>query len=334
MQHLDQGTIHAWLDGALNADDARRIEAHLAECASCASAVAEARGLIAASSRILSALDVVPSDVIPKAPVGPTHPSAGSTRRTRNRWLPRAARIAAVVACVAVGATITARVFGVRTTPPPRDIHAGAGDRRAATTAAAVVGASSAPAPSTKAVAAAPTPRPQPTTKAAGPAREQARSLEHARTMSQPKPATSVAADASTQRVAAASDTVRAAPDTLPRLISSDRVVTVIGSVVQRRIYEVRPGVRVTLEEVAAPRANYAEPQGVRRTARESPPVAAPAIEFPPKPSTAAAFGYRAPAADSVILHSIQWTDSTGTRFTLSGPLPVEELRRLRAVVH
>lgn len=65
MEHIDEGTIHAWLDGALPAGEGARIEAHVASCAECAAAVAEARGLIAASSRILSALDDVPGGVIP-----------------------------------------------------------------------------------------------------------------------------------------------------------------------------------------------------------------------------------------------------------------------------
>ncbi len=69
MEHIDEGTIHAWLDGALPADEASRIEAHVSSCAACATAVAEARGLIAASSRILSALDEVPGGVIPVAVV-------------------------------------------------------------------------------------------------------------------------------------------------------------------------------------------------------------------------------------------------------------------------
>ncbi|HET9004530.1 MAG TPA: zf-HC2 domain-containing protein [Gemmatimonadaceae bacterium] len=67
MQHPDEGTIHAWLDGALGAEDARAFEAHVAECAQCAAAVTEARGLLAASSRILSALDSVPGGVLPTA---------------------------------------------------------------------------------------------------------------------------------------------------------------------------------------------------------------------------------------------------------------------------
>ena len=60
MQHLDEGTIHAWLDGQLPHDEASAVETHVAECRECADAVAEARGLIAASSRILTALDGVP----------------------------------------------------------------------------------------------------------------------------------------------------------------------------------------------------------------------------------------------------------------------------------
>ena len=67
MQHPDEGVIHTWLDGELPAEEAAAIEAHIAECADCAAAVAEARGLIAASSRIVSALDIVPGDVIPVA---------------------------------------------------------------------------------------------------------------------------------------------------------------------------------------------------------------------------------------------------------------------------
>ena len=67
MQHPDEGTVHAWLDGELPGDEAARIEAHVAACASCAALVAEARGLIAASSRILGALDDVPGGVVPDA---------------------------------------------------------------------------------------------------------------------------------------------------------------------------------------------------------------------------------------------------------------------------
>jgi anti-sigma factor RsiW len=67
MQHPEEGTIHAWLDGALPASEAAAIEAHVASCDACAAAVADARGLIAASSRIVGHLDVIPGNVIPAA---------------------------------------------------------------------------------------------------------------------------------------------------------------------------------------------------------------------------------------------------------------------------
>jgi hypothetical protein len=68
MQHPDEGTIHSWLDGALSAEEAASLESHVATCQSCAAAVAEARGFIAASSRILTALDDVPRGVVPAVP--------------------------------------------------------------------------------------------------------------------------------------------------------------------------------------------------------------------------------------------------------------------------
>ena len=65
MQHPEEGTIHAWLDGALSTNEAAEIDAHVASCGACASAVADARGIMAASSRIVGQLDHVPGNVIP-----------------------------------------------------------------------------------------------------------------------------------------------------------------------------------------------------------------------------------------------------------------------------
>ncbi len=67
MQHPDEGTIHAWLDGALTLEEANGVESHAAQCEQCSAVIAEARGLVAASSRILLALDDVPRGVIPAA---------------------------------------------------------------------------------------------------------------------------------------------------------------------------------------------------------------------------------------------------------------------------
>jgi anti-sigma factor RsiW len=94
MPRPDEGLIHAWLDGQLPADEAARIERLAATDAEWAAAVAEARGLVAASSRILSALDHVPAGVIPQ------RTTAHTPRRLP--WWTKAA--AAVV--VMVGASV------------------------------------------------------------------------------------------------------------------------------------------------------------------------------------------------------------------------------------
>ncbi|MBC7789382.1 MAG: zf-HC2 domain-containing protein [Anaerolineae bacterium] len=97
MPHLDEGMIHAWLDGALTDVERAQAETHAAGCEICSAAVAEARGLVAASSRILSALDDVPAGVIPVAPHGSDTVIAANTgvkARTRlwfNRPMLRAA---------------------------------------------------------------------------------------------------------------------------------------------------------------------------------------------------------------------------------------------------
>jgi hypothetical protein len=80
--HIDESTLHAWLDGALPPADAARVEAHVTACAKCGAAAAEARGLIAAASRILTALDDVPGAVAPGSEAG-VRSSALTERRRR-----------------------------------------------------------------------------------------------------------------------------------------------------------------------------------------------------------------------------------------------------------
>jgi len=101
MQHLDEGMIHAWLDGELSPPEREALEAHIAECAQCAAAVAEARGFIAASTRILTALDSVPGGVLPASST-----ESGSARpAVRRRFVASRAWMAA--AAVLVLSTVT-----------------------------------------------------------------------------------------------------------------------------------------------------------------------------------------------------------------------------------
>jgi len=104
MQHLEEGTIHAWLDGALSAMEARDVEAHVASCAECSAMVAEARGLIAGASRIVSSLDVVRGNVIPNASAG-----RGGKSVWRSLHLSPARAALAATLLLAVSTLLTAR---------------------------------------------------------------------------------------------------------------------------------------------------------------------------------------------------------------------------------
>jgi hypothetical protein len=66
MSRPDEGLIHTWLDGECTPEESARVEALVASDPAWAAAVAEARGLVAASSRILGALDAVPDRVLPE----------------------------------------------------------------------------------------------------------------------------------------------------------------------------------------------------------------------------------------------------------------------------
>jgi hypothetical protein len=113
MQHLDEGTIHTWLDGQLPAEKADEIVAHASECPECAAMIAEARGLAAASTRILTALDNIPAGV---TPVGSERAGALIVRR---RWYDRTdLRVAATLLFVAGASLVVAR--GGRESIPSR----------------------------------------------------------------------------------------------------------------------------------------------------------------------------------------------------------------------
>jgi len=54
MSHVDEGTLHAYLDGALPPDERVPVETHLAGCAECQERLAEARTLIARADALLA----------------------------------------------------------------------------------------------------------------------------------------------------------------------------------------------------------------------------------------------------------------------------------------
>lgn len=117
MSRPDEGLIHTWLDGECTPEESARIEALVASDPEWAAAVAEARGLVAASSRILGALDAVPGDVIPSG--GTASPAVQPTaRRFRVRpWMAVAASLVLVLGTASVLQERIANPFTESNTP-------------------------------------------------------------------------------------------------------------------------------------------------------------------------------------------------------------------------
>src|SRR5690349_14019953 len=53
MSHVDEGTLHAYLDGELPSAERATVDAHLAQCATCRATLAEERALLERASALL-----------------------------------------------------------------------------------------------------------------------------------------------------------------------------------------------------------------------------------------------------------------------------------------
>lgn len=316
MQHPDEGTIHAWIDGQLSADASAELETHVAACAECAALVAEARGLVAASTRIVSALDSVPAGVIPAA--AKRRPWYASTQL----------RAAAAVLFVAGASALVIR--GGDSVSLDKEAS-----RVMATGAAEVQQDSRATSEASASVAQASPPPPAPV---------EERSTVAQRQATPPTTREDGARKAATGSVAAADGAIPvesppAAPSRaelrmnpvivagvakmdasaesdapLLTLVRSDTTGSVTVSV-----YRVEPGVEVTLTETGPARSAPLSGASVSRERQLQ--TAAPA---PPL------FERAEMAAKSAVL-SISWTDSSSRKsYVLSGPVSREKLEALR----
>lgn len=385
MPHLDEGTIHAWLDSALPPDEAASVESHVSSCEECASAVAEARGLIAASSRILSALDAVPGGVVPvpnpRAAAGSgmlALPTAARWGRGRP-WRGYMAQAAAVL-LLAVGLRAAWRSGGGSASTAVADSARMSGSDKATAREQVAAPASTAQTPM-------PSPEPRDLQRAdRSPAERDGKLAQTRAPVSKrvlgygqsgtgtahdmARGATSQAASAGGQPpaparadVAAPSMTVagslsgpsmksarvaevRTDEEAKERMSAADagspplRLVqgwTVVStsvestrdSVARRTIYEVKPAVRIELEErialnatdavaAADARQTFAAKAESGRMRDAAAPSAAPAA--PPRAEL-----------EIASVPAIHWTSASGTELTLRGPLPAADLRALRA---
>ncbi|HXT47065.1 MAG TPA: zf-HC2 domain-containing protein [Gemmatimonadaceae bacterium] len=296
MQHLDEGTIHAWLDGELPDAERAAAEAHMAQCPECAAAVADARGFIAASSRILTALDAVPGGVVPA-------PAKESPRRF---VVSRAWMAAAAVLVLGIGTVIATR--------PARDVAVlRVAETRPESTPIKVAPTTVPPAEP------APAPAEKPLRRATKRIdKDQLRNAPMVAQAPAPKAAPAAApatmADSAPPRalrlgqvvvtgvgVASAMEADSAAPQVVSRSFTVEGADTIVTT-----IYTVK-GVRVSLIE-------HPSPLERQRAARSfSDAVMAKASESAPTEN------------------SITWSDSTGRTRTLRGAMSQAELERLKA---
>jgi hypothetical protein len=83
MPHLDEGTLHALLDGELEGTEVMEIQAHLGSCASCGSRLKDIREFMGEADRLLASVDL-PSSTSRPAPVpAPLLPAPEPPRQAR-----------------------------------------------------------------------------------------------------------------------------------------------------------------------------------------------------------------------------------------------------------
>lgn len=337
MQHPDEGMIHSWLDGALSAEEAARVESHVSECASCAAAVAEARGFVAASSRILTALDDVPHGVLPAVPA--------KKRDFRMVW-----RAAAAVLIVAGGSLVVMREGGPDARVAAEAVTTSAVDQATV--------APTAPAPPTETAesirdarplasadaattTAAPAIPPVASARRAEPGRQS--DLSAGADLGRAKVSVGeVAGVPGAAAVATAPNALRMQMNEAPEGdVAALRVVKVERTLGSRRTtYEVAPSESVTLIEpdadstasqiVVRGRAGPVVSGQTEARASRSAPMSAEAAKAPPPPP-AVMMDSKASAAFTAAQNTITWTEArTGKTLTLSGNVSVERLREIR----
>lgn len=92
MQHLDDGSLQAWLDrkrSGLEAAEIEKIQAHLDRCAACAARAEELGGLSTQASALLASRDAGPDAIPPYDDVSRRAQALGRAVRSR-RWGPTA----------------------------------------------------------------------------------------------------------------------------------------------------------------------------------------------------------------------------------------------------
>jgi hypothetical protein len=77
MSHLDEGTLHALLDGELEGHEVAEIQAHLGSCSSCGLRLREVKEFLGEADRLIASVDAGPT-VAPRVPRQESAPTAAA----------------------------------------------------------------------------------------------------------------------------------------------------------------------------------------------------------------------------------------------------------------
>jgi anti-sigma factor RsiW len=129
MPHVDEGTLHALLDGELGAAEVLEVQTHFATCSACAARLDEARQMLAETERLVAALEppsgggparaprfVVGRPMIPLDPVVliPHNPTPTEVRRSRFKVMAWAASFLVIVGAGFLGLEVRNGLHGSR----------------------------------------------------------------------------------------------------------------------------------------------------------------------------------------------------------------------------
>jgi len=139
MSHLDEGTLHALLDGELDVAEAREVQSHLGTCVACGSRLQEVKQFLAEADRLVGALEMPAGSAAPSTPPPPREsapfrrpqrdpesweetpvlllPDNSDALVRRRRWF-RALRWAAMIVVVVGGGRVLLSVVGPHASVP------------------------------------------------------------------------------------------------------------------------------------------------------------------------------------------------------------------------
>jgi anti-sigma factor RsiW len=141
MSHLDEGTLHALLDGELDLAEVSEIQIHLGTCVACGSRLQEVKQVLAEADRLVGAVEIPagatrripepPRTSAPRAAVEPDVwnetpvlllPQEGEASARRARWMKRLRWAAVIAVVVGSGKVITSALRPNEPRQPDRDL--------------------------------------------------------------------------------------------------------------------------------------------------------------------------------------------------------------------